>query len=351
MDLKSYLTLGAFVIFFTIWGLIHSITPEPRVNVSQTYPGESSPTYVLPTRENSTLVSQEDAFDGTIDDQIHALDWQSFGGTHIVGEGLAIITTTSEEWFVKGDDAHKLIYLAEGYEALKPDAVILRAEGYKQGTVIIYTFNKIGYVKMDDWEKYVDKDAMLQEIKKRTEAANKIRESGHPSLFIDGWIQEPYLNKEDAVVYWAIAGHNSEGDKVVNAIALKLGRKGFTKVIWLGDPTQFSSAEDSLLPGLEAHKYIDGLTYKNYVPGFDTVAAVGVGALSYNVITGKAVTKTGIRWLTILIAFMKKVWFFIFVPLIFAWKWLRNLFIGKPTPVKDKDSTPMRDKDWRKIGR
>ena len=169
------------------------------------------------------LVAQAFAYNEATIDQIQSLNWQSYTGNYWLENGTAIITTSSEEWLVEGTDAHKFIYLSEGYEALKPDAVVVRVEGPNQGTAVTYTFNDLGYIKTDDWEK-VDKNAILQEIKRNTKAGNKHREAGYPSVFVDGWIQEPYLDKESAIVYWAISVRDSEGGKFINARAIKLGR-------------------------------------------------------------------------------------------------------------------------------
>ena len=282
------------------------------------------------------LVPQVSAFNGAASDQILALNWQSYAGDHFLKNGTAIITTSSEEWLIEGSDAHRFIYLAEGYEAIKPDAVTVRVEGSNQGTAIIYTFNEIGYIKTDDWEK-VDNNAILREIKRSTKAANKIKEPGYPSLFVDGWIQEPYLDKKNAIVYWAISIHDSKGNQVVNAKALKLGREGFTEIIWTGKANQFSNAEEVLSSTIGAHKYFDGLTYADYVPGTDTLAAVGVGALTYRIITGKGVAKAGGKWFAALAIFVKKVWLFILVALAFVWKYIKNLFVGQKAINHDSE--------------
>jgi len=63
------------------------------------------------------------------------------------------------------------------------------------------------------------------------------------------------------------------------------------------------------------YKYNEGSTYADFVPGTDTVAAVGAGALAYKLITGKTAAKVSVELLALLAIFAKKLWFLVFVPL------------------------------------
>ena len=261
-------------------------------------------------------------------EQIQALDWQVEPGKYQLVGSNASVTTTSEEYLVKGKEAHKYMRISEGHDGFKPDASIVRVEGPSQDTQVLFTYHDIGYVKMDDWEEHIDKDELLKEIQKRTEAANKIKEKGYPKLYVDGWAQEPYLDKANAIVYWAISAHTSEGASIVNAKAMKLGRKGFAEIVWMGNPNQFANAQASLSPSLAAYQYDEGSKYADFVPGTDTVAAVGAGALAYKLITGKAAAKTSAGLLALLAIFAKKFWFLIFIPFIFIWKWIKGKYTG-----------------------
>lgn len=264
----------------------------------------------------------------TMIEQIQALDWQVEPGKYQLAGSNASVTTTSEEYLVKGKEAHKYMRISEGHDGFKPDALIVRIDGPSQDTQVLFTYHDIGYVKMDDWEEHIDKDELLKEIQKSTEAANKIKEKGYPKLYVDGWAQEPYLDKANAIVYWAISAHTSEGVSIVNAKAMKLGRKGFAEIVWMGNPNQFANAQASLSPSLAAYQYDEGSKYADFVPGTDTVAAVGAGALAYKLITGKAAAKASVGLMALLAIFAKKLWFLIFIPFIFIWKWLKGKFTG-----------------------
>ncbi len=261
-------------------------------------------------------------------EQIQALDWQVEPGKYQLVGTNASVTTTSEEYLLKGTEAHKYMRISEGHDGFKPDALIVRVEGPSQDTQVLFTYHDIGFVKMDDWEEHINKDELLKEIQSSTEAANKIKEKGYPKLYVDGWAQEPYLDKENAIVYWAISAHTSAGGSIVNAKAMKLGRKGFAEIVWMGSPNQFANAQSSLSPSLAAYQYDEGSKYADYVPGTDTVAAVGAGALAYKLITVKAAAKASAGLLALLAIFAKKLWFLIFLPFIFVWKWFKGLFTG-----------------------
>lgn len=267
--------------------------------------------------------------------QMLELNWQS-KGTYQTNSGLASITTNSEEQLLQGKDAHKFLYLTEGHDGFKPDIVVYRVSGSNQNTQINYTFREIGYLSTDDWDEHIEKNALLQEIKKNTESDNKIKKAGYPKLHVDGWAQEPLLDKTNSLVYWAISAHTDQGEKIINAKALKLARKGFTEITWAGHADLFTSADKSLDPALAAYQYNEGLTYADYKPSIDKLAPFGVGALAYKMITGKtgkASAAAGAGLLAMLAVFAKKLWFLIFIPFAFAWNWLKSIFTGKKDSI------------------
>ena len=58
------------------------------------------------------------------------------------------------------------------------------------------------------------------------------------------------------------------------------------------------------------------------------MAAVGIGALAYKMITGKAAAKVGTGLLAVLAIFAKKFWFLIFIPFIFLWNKVKTKIFG-----------------------
>jgi len=260
--------------------------------------------------------------DASFQEKIEALDWKEEVKEYPLKEINAKITLKERESLLLNDDAKEFLYLSEGHRGFQSDAVILKKDEKGNYSEIIFEFSDIGYVEMNDWEENVNADEMLEDLKESTIEANKIRENDARSLFIDKWIEPPYLDRKNATIYWAIQGHNSDGDTFINAKSLKLGRKGYVDIIWVGDVDQFTNSKLVLSKALNSYSYEEGFDYKDYIPEVDKVAAVGAGALAFKLVTGKA--SAGL--LALLLIFAKKLWFLIFLPFVFLKKRLSKLF-------------------------
>jgi uncharacterized membrane-anchored protein len=281
---------------------------------------------ILALITTQAFASQEDQYT-----KLRALDWQEEPSTYSISDNKATITTTENDFLVTGNDASEYMFITQGHRNYSPDAAILRVQGPEADSQVIYTINKVGFLTKDDWGENIDKDKMLKEIQEGTNAANKQRGEGYSDLFVDAWAQEPHLDSVNNTVYWAISGHDESNNKFINAKALKLGREGYTEILWIGSPNQFSSSEVVLKPVLANYNYNEGFKYSDYIPGTDTVAAAGVGALVYKLATGKAIAKAGAVAVAVALLFAKKLWFLIFIPFIYLWKWLKAKMFGKPT--------------------
>lgn len=267
---------------------------------------------------SSCVYSQEDEYLNQIQD----LDWKGAAEGYDIPSNDAKISVGKNEYLVLGENAHKFMLLTEGHDGFKPDAVKLKIHSNESESTAIYQRNEIGFVKTDDWEDNIDVDDMLSEITQLTEDANNLRAEGYAKLYIDGWAQEPFLDIDNSIIYWAINGHTSDNSKFINAKALKLGRKGYTDMIWAGLPEQFTNAETVLEPVLASYTYNEGFQYDDFMPETDTVAAIGAGALVYKLATGKTAAKAG--FLVAAAILIKKFWFIIFLPLAFGWKWIKK---------------------------
>jgi uncharacterized membrane-anchored protein len=276
------------------------------------------------------LVSPAFAIDESeFEKKVFALDWKTEPGVYELIGTNSFLKITSEEVLVLGEEAKKYSQLTEGHDINKPDAIVSRIEGPQINTQVNYQYVEDDYIEMDDWGEYIDKDSLIEEVIKATEEANKIRDKSIPKLYVDGWVEPPVIDKESAIVYWAFSGHSEGGFKFVNAKAMKLGRKGYTIITWIGRLEQFENAKESLDPTLFAYTFDEGSRYLDFVAGTDKVAALGVGALAYKLITGKKASKTGLAGILAALAiFAKKFWFIIFIPFVFAWKWIKGLFKG-----------------------
>ena len=156
---------------------------------------------------------------------------------------------------------------------------------------------------------------------------NKIRiENNSETVESIEWLQEPTLDREKNAVYYAKLIEFSDGEITVNATTLILGRYGYTNVTYTGDPEEFKINKDKILSHIVAnYSFVEQKKYTNFSTG-DKVAAAGIGGLLAASLGIKAFKAGGIAALLIL---LKKGGFLIFLPLIFAWGWIKRLFTRK----------------------
>ena len=109
---------------------------------------------------------------------------------------------------------------------------------------------------------------------------------------------------------------------------MKLGRKGFSKLIWVGEAEQFNSSENLLREALNNHKFEKGFRYADYSSG-DKIAAFGLASLVAVTAGSKGGKGVVAGILAMVLIFAKKLWFLIFLPFVFAWKWIKGLFTGR----------------------
>lgn len=259
-------------------------------------------------------------------DEIGQMDWVREPGRYAVPGVDASVSIEQDEILVRGEQAERFLAIAEGHDRNRADALVVR----RSGPQVIYDYVDMGHIRMDDWESQIDPDDLMQAIKAQTRKDNELRGEGHPILYVDGWAEKPRLDREKAVVYWAIRLRTNTGRKVMNARALKLGREGFTAVTWVGESSAFEGAQSNLRPALAAYAFDDGWTYADFKPGVDAAAAVGVGALAYRMMTGESASKVGGKAgagiAAAIAAFFKKAWLLLLLPFYFVWVGIKRLF-------------------------
>ncbi len=239
--------------------------------------------------------------------------------------GKAVLSIQDDEMLFTGKDANRFLYLNNGVDAFNVDSLIF-TEDYIQK---LYTSADIGYLKSDDWNEFIDADKILQTVSLATEESNKVREAGYSHLHVDGWAEKPTLDKQNSVAYWAMYLVNDSGERTVNARAIKLNASGMTVVQWIGSPEQFTSAKAALLPAVKAMKYNLGQRYADFDPAVHAVAAVGIGALTYKMITGKSGKGVAAGLAAAIAIFLKKLGFLLLLPFIFVWRGIKRLFTRK----------------------
>ena len=249
--------------------------------------------------------------------EIRALPWQP--AVHVaLPQSNAQITSLPGYLMVTGANAQRMRTIEAG--GIGPQ---LEAEGVNPQTnaEALYLYVPSGHISEDDWSQ-VQSMQLLEQIKANTEAANGARTAkGFPALHVQGWVQEPTYNRDSRTVLWAIDIAQSDGKRIFNAVALKLGRYGYERIIFIDDASKLSSAVSNLLVAASAHQFAPGATYTDYVPGVDRAATYGIAGLVAGVL-GVSLIKAGV--MTGLAIFAKKLAWIILLPFILAWKKLRR---------------------------
>ena len=117
------------------------------------------------------------------------------------------------------------------------------------------------------------------------------RAGQRPIAAVD-WVRKPTWNEGLHTAYWMLQGIHDDGERTVNAIALKLGRRGYEKMVWITSPDAIGHADD-LSMAQDAFKYPAGDRYEEHAAG-DKIAAYGIAGLVAGVIGLKAAKVLGI---------------------------------------------------------
>mgnify|MGYP006114218165 CR=1 FL=1 len=219
------------------------------------------------------------------------------------------------------DDAEQIMFWINGQQF---NVQLFVQEDF--GPYISYFYVNEGYVSLDDW-KDVNPDKFIKEIDKGRIEGNKIRLKNNSSTVNSiGWIKEPTLDRKNNAVYYALIVNFSDNTSSVNAITLLLGRYGHTKATYVGEVDYFKDNNEAIFKKIvNNYSFIEQKKYTNFSTG-DKVAAAGIGGLLAASLGVKAFKAGGIAALLIL---LKKGGFLLFLPLIFAWGWIKRLFTRK----------------------
>jgi len=175
---------------------------------------------------------------------------------------------------VLGDDARQLRRLVGDGSNPTIEATAV-TPGFKD-EIIFQSINE-GYVALDDW-KDVDAASMMTSIRENTEEGNlERRKQGMSDIHVVGWLQEPTLDRQTSTVFWAIEGSTDDG-RIVNSIALRLGRSGYERLNWIADKVNYVPLGGQLDVMLRAHSFDPGSRYADHESG-DKIAAYTIGGL------------------------------------------------------------------------
>jgi len=250
-------------------------------------------------------------------DKVDALDWKE-GPLTINHTNQGKVNLKKGELALINDDAKQMMYWINGVQFTSTLYITTDYSSYTD-----YRYVNEGYVKLDDWED-VNADKFIKQLRDDSKEGNKIRaENNMPTVERMEWITEPTLDRLKNSVYYALDVYFSDGGSSVNASLLLLGRYGYTEVSYTGEPNYFRENKETILTHIvENYSFVEEKKYSNFTTG-DKVAAAGIGGLLAASLGIKAFKAGGIAALLLI---LKKAWFIIFIPFVFAWGWIKRLF-------------------------
>jgi uncharacterized membrane-anchored protein len=251
-------------------------------------------------------------------EKVDSLNWIN-GPTTINHISQGTIFIDENHSALIGEDAVQIMYWING---LQFDLDIFVSNTIT-GSYIDYKYYNEGYVKLEDW-KDVNPDNFLKELKSGMKENNKERESrGFNTVKNIKWLREPTLNKQKNTVSYATSLLFSDNKYSVNASLLILGRYGHVEATYVEGQEGFLKNGNQALDSIIAnYNFVPEKEYSKFTTG-DKVAAAGIGGLLAASLGVKAFKAGGIAALLLI---LKKAWFIIFIPFIFAWGWIKRLF-------------------------
>lgn len=225
-----------------------------------------------------------------VEQVIESLDWRGTG-TYKLPSSNASLSVPAEHLVLIGKDAEKLSNLIGNTSDASLEAITV--DDSFRNTVYFFNHDE-GYVSLDDWEK-INPEQLLSSIRENTEKGNKERrKKGIGEIHILGWIQEPALDKHTHTVYWSIEQEeDGEDENSFNSVALRLGRRGFESVVWVGDVSDYKSFGGELDVMLRAHSFEPGYRYSDHTVG-DKVAGYGIASLVAATVGAKIIKAGGL---------------------------------------------------------
>lgn len=229
-----------------------------------------------------------------------ALQWRRGTGSYKLPSSHAVIQLPSGEALLLGADAQRYSWLASGTEFPDTEAV-LSYDSESADSLVYYEWRDEGYVNDSDW-KDVDGDELLKQYRDATESSNDERaKNGFAPMHVVGWLEPPHYDQSTRTVTYAMELKDKDSSWA-NAVALRLGRAGYTEFTWVGSIGLFQNAAGRpalLNEALASHAFEEGYRYQDFKDG-DKVAAYGIAGL---VATALGV-KFGKGLLAALIAFL-----------------------------------------------
>lgn len=207
-----------------------------------------------------------------------ALHWQDTAGSYNLPASHATIQLPSGDTLLLGADAERYSWLDSGVEFPGTEAVL--ASEAESKSLVYYEWRGEGYVSDSDWED-VNGEDLLKQYRDSAEASNDERmKNGFEAMHVVGWLEPPHYDQATRTVTYAMELKDKDSNWA-NAVALRLGRAGYTELTWVGSIDAFrnASGRPALLDrALATHAFEEGYRYRDFKEG-DKVAAYGIAGL------------------------------------------------------------------------
>lgn len=231
-------------------------------------------------------------------------------GDIVLPNGIATLHVSENFDYLGPADARKVLEEAwgnpPGTEVL---GMLVPAEGNvlsSDSWAVTLEYVEEGYVSDEDAGD-IDYTDLLKDMKASARSESKERvELGYEAIELVGWAKQPYYDSASKKLYWA--KEFKFGDTEVNTLNYNirvLGRKGYLVLNFIASIDQLDEIDQAMPEVLAIAEFNQGMRYADFVPGVDTVAAYGIGAL----VAGKLAAKAGL--FAFVLIFLKKFGIFI----------------------------------------
>ncbi|MSR32612.1 MAG: DUF2167 domain-containing protein [Gemmataceae bacterium] len=250
------------------------------------------------------------------------------GPKKILLSDVAEINLTAEMAFIPAGPASSLMN-ALGNQS-KGEIVGVVTEGMVGlESMTVLEVVREGHVADNDADN-MNADSLIDQIRKGTEEANKMRaEKGIPSLHVEGWDEKPRYDKGRRMLVWSILARE-EGLATLNFSQILLGRDSMLRVVTVGERADAQKTKLFAKLVVDKTSYVAGKGYEDFQPGVDKVAEYGLTAL----IVGLAAKKLGL--IAAVLVFLAKAWKLIAVVVVVVGGGLFKLFTGKKETPPDE---------------
>ena len=213
----------------------------------------------------------------------HKLTYQT--GTVTVGDQLATIAMPEGWRYLQSADAHYVVEQLWGNppgsdcigmvvpEAAEPDS--------DEGWAIVVSYDHAdGHVKDDDAAK-LDYADLLKQMQEGARAENPERkQAGYPTIELLGWAEAPHYDAATHKLYFAknLRFGNAPQPQLNYCVRI-LGRDGYLLMNAVAASSQLAQVAKGSKDVLGRTEFTAGHRYADFKPGYDKVAAYGVGGL------------------------------------------------------------------------